>query len=49
MPIWLRRFTYALLKKHYEKESEEVVPPPSSKNKIHRPGIQPSYSTKASK
>lgn len=49
MPIWLRNFTYNLLKKHYEKESEEATPTPSSKNKIHRPDIKPSYSTKASK
>ena len=48
MPIWLRRFTFSKIKEHYEErqkkqESNNETPP-----KIARPGIKPTYSTKAS-
>jgi len=48
MPVWLRKFTFNLLKEHFDKVSEESKPTSSSPSgtKINRP---PTYVTKARK
>ena len=52
MPIWVRRFTFQKLKEHYNKQQDNQKEwekaKQSQKAKIHRPGIEPSYSTKTS-
>lgn len=53
MPIWLRKFTYEKLKKHYEDKKEEQdkinnqLTNKPDKNKITKPNID--YTSKASK
>ena len=47
MPIWLRKFTFKKIQEYYDKEAEAKKPKQPVK-KIQRPGINPSYSTKAS-
>lgn len=48
MPIWLRKFTFLKIQEFYEKEAEANKPKQQTTKKIQRPGINPSYSTKAS-
>ena len=52
MPIWLRNFTFHKIKEWHEKQNEEqekaVQQSSTKKPQIARPGIKPSYSTKAS-
>jgi hypothetical protein len=48
MPIWLRVFTFKKIQEYYEKEAEARKPKQPAPKQIHRPGINPSYSTKAS-
>jgi len=49
MPIWLRQYTFNLLKEHFE-EKNKANKQQSTKNKkqILRPNIKPTYKTKAS-
>jgi hypothetical protein len=53
MPIWLRRFTFKLIEKHYKEQNEAIEKSSKSKNtmEITRPAIEPkqSYTTKATK
>lgn len=51
MPIWLRKFTFNKIKEFYDKQNEEVNKQnqqinPNSKELIHKPNINPTYSTK---
>lgn len=54
MPLWLRRTTFNLMREHFEKEKEATENQQSllnsNKNKeLHKPNIQPNYSTKVAK
>lgn len=53
MPVWLREYTFSEIKQYYEKQQEEVNKiqnkNKSTKPKVLKPNIKPSYKTKASK
>ena len=50
MPIWLRKFTFNELKEFYENENKKYQnQQPTRKPEIARPGISPTYKSKASK
>jgi hypothetical protein len=56
MPLWLRRYTFNVIKEYYDKEKEEQEKQMrgsetlTNKSKIAKPPIvEPSYTTKASK
>lgn len=46
-PIWLRKYTFNVIKEHYEKEKEKYSKSKKSKETFG-PDIRTSYSTKAS-
>lgn len=48
MPIWLRRFTFSKIREYYEERNKKQESQTSSEQKIARPDIKPTYSTKAS-
>ena len=47
MPIWLRNFTFRLLKDFLEKK-EDDLPPPTTPTVIQRPDFRTNYTAKAS-
>jgi hypothetical protein len=48
MPIWLRRFTFELLKEHYEKQAEQAKAQQNTlNNKTELSITPPDYVTKA--
>lgn len=51
MPIWLRKFTYKSIVSFFEEQNnEDQKQYESAKNrKIAKPGVKPTYTTKASR